>query len=167
MKRLVIRAALSTLVVFASAAAMAQDEAGPSTLDLSVPAERIHFASTGGNPDRSDPPGAWQPITPAQAEASIARDWQVHGAVEAGIGWSRRTGNSNWQAANINLDKTYTDEDGDTKHFNIDINVGQSEGAPFGPGAFYGPGYGPGYYGVPGYDGPAPGPMHTRGPLVR
>ena len=157
MKRLAIRATLFALIVSASTVAMAQDESDPRALDLSVPAERIQFASTGSPAERNDPPGAWQPITPAEAEASIANDWQMHGSVEAGIGWSKRGGNSNWQAANLNLGKTYTDDEGDTKHVDINIHVGQSEGPLFGPGPFNGPGF----------YGPAPGPYRARGPLVR
>ena len=159
MKRTAIRAVLVMFAACASASAIAQDEVDPPTLDLSVPAERIHFASTGSVP--AEPPGAWRPITLEEAEESTANDWQVHGAVEAGVGWSKRTGNSNWQALNLNLDKTTTTDDGDTRHFNIDINVGQGEGALFGPGAFYGPGY---YGPAP---GPGPMPMRARGPFVR
>jgi len=159
MKRVVIRAVLVVIATFASTGAFAQDEADPRTLDLSVPAERIHFASTGADASRSDPPGAWQPITPAQAEQSIANDWQVHGAVEAGVGWSERGGNSNWQAVNLNLGKTTYDDEGDARHFNIDINLGRGEGPVFGPGGLQGPGY----------YGPAPGPVpfRGRGPIVR
>ena len=159
MKRDAIRAVFVSLALLASTAAMAQDEADPPALDLTVPAERIHFPSTDPGVDyRNAPPGAWQPITPEDAAKSADNDWQVHGAVEAGIGCSKRAGNSNWQAANINLDKTYTDDDGDTKHVNIDINVGRSDGAVFGPGAVYGPGY----------YGPAPAaPVRGRAPFVR
>ncbi|MDR0184847.1 hypothetical protein [Lysobacter arvi] len=160
MKRHVVRTALVLIATFTSAAAMAQDDSDPPSLDLRLPAERIHFAST--DPvadDRHDPPGSWRPITPAEAEAAAKEDWQVHGAVEAGIGYSRRTGTSDWQAVNLNLDKTYTDDDGDTKHVNIDINVGRSDGPVFGPGALYGPGY----YGPP----PMQAPMRARGPFVR
>jgi len=158
MKRAAIRAALVALSACASATVIAQDEAGPPALDLSVPAERIQFASTGADADStSPPPGAWRPITLAEAEAKANGDWQVHGAVEAGVGWSKQTGNSNWQALNLNLDKTTTTDDGDTRHFNIDINVGQGEGALFGPGY-------PGYFNGPGYYGP---PMRGRGGFIR
>ncbi|MDG2517549.1 hypothetical protein [Lysobacter soli] len=160
MKRDAFRAAVVLFAMFASAAATAQDEAESPALDLSVPAERIHFAST--DPDvnyGNDPPGAWRPITPAEVEASTKNDWQVHGAVEAGIGYSKNTGTSNWQAVNLNLDKTYTTDDGDTNHVNIDINVGHSDGPVFGPGAVYSPGY----YGP----SPMPAPMRARGPFVR
>ena len=160
MKREVIRAALAVFALCACAGAMAQDDTDPAALDLSVPAKPIQFVSTNPEGDpRNDPPGAWTPISVAEAQAKADSDWQVHGAVEAGIGYSKQTGNSNYQAATINLGKRYTDDDGDTRQFNININVSQSEGALFGPGAFYGPGY----YGP----APAPGPFGGRGPLVR
>lgn len=160
MKREVIRAALAVVALCACACAMAQDDADRTALDLNVPADPIHFVSTNpeGNP-RNDPPGAWTPITVAEAQAQADSDWQVHGAVEAGIGYSKRAGNSNWQAATINLGKTTTDDDGDTRQFNININVSQGKGALFGPESFYGPGY----YGP----APAPGPFRGRGPIVR
>ena len=180
MKRDAIRAALFALAACASTGAIAQDEADPPALDLSVPAERIHFASTDpGANYRNDPPGTWYgdhggPSVPEETAADTANgDWQVHGAVEAGVGWSKGAGSSQWQAVNLNLDKTTTDDDGDTRHVNIDINVGRADGPAFGPGGYYGPGYyGPGAYG-PGYYGPAEAPMPPppgmpgRGPLVR
>ncbi len=152
------RAALVVAGLCACTPAMAQDDA--EALDLSVPRERIQFAST--DPDvvyRNDPPGTWRGDRSGLADPAATGadgDWQVHGAMEAGIGWSKHAGNSNWQAANINLGKTYTDEDGDTGHVNIDINVGRGEGALFGPGYFYPPDY----YGP---RGPGPGPR-MRGP---
>jgi len=166
MKRAAIQVVLIVFAACASTAAIAQDEAA-SSLDLSVPSERIQFASTDPDANYDNlPPGAWRPITPEEAERKADGQWQVHGAVEAGVGWSKRGGNSNWQALNLNLGKTTVDDDGDTNHFNIDINVGKSDGPAFGPGGGY---YGPGAYG-PGYHAPAPSPgpmMRGRGPLVR
>jgi hypothetical protein len=142
-------------------------------LDLKVPQERIQFRSLDPDVDyRNDPPGTWygdhsgrSASASDEPGADQAADgkWQVHGSVEAGIGYSKHGGNSNWQAANVNLDKTYINEDGDASHLNLNISVGQGEGPIFGPGyygdygrGYYGPGpYGPGPYGR-GPDGPPP-----------
>jgi hypothetical protein len=166
MKHAFLRCALLVAGVCAFTTAMAQDDADAAALDLTVPSERIHFVST--DPDanrRNDPPGTWYGDDGGRAALENAPgavangDWQVHGAMEAGVGWSERAGNSNWQAANINLGKTYTDDDGDTGHVNIDINVGRGEGALFGPG------YPSDYYGP---FGPGPGPrMRGPAPFVR
>lgn len=167
MKRATLtRAALIVAGLCACTVAMAQDDA--EALDLSVPRERIQFASTDPNVAyRNDPPGTlsgdqgvpWTPMDPPAAGAD--GDWQVHGSMEAGVGWSKGAGSSNWQAGNINLDKTYTDDDGDTGHVNIDINVGRGEGPLFGPGYFHPTDY----YGP---RGPAPEPrMRGSSPFVR
>lgn len=170
MRRAYLRSAFVVACLCACTAAMAQDDADAPSLDLSVPSERIHFAST--DPDanyRNDPPGTWYGdhsgrAAPEDASAAGANgDWQVHGSMEAGVGWSKRAGSSNWQAGNINLDKTYTDDDGDTGHVNIDINVGRGEGPLFGPGYFLPTDY----YGPRG-PGPAPEPrMRGSSPFVR
>ena len=93
MKRATLSATFALFALCASTAAMAQDDAGPPALDLSVPAERIQFASVGADADadadadhRNEPPGAWRPITPEEAARKVDNDWQVHGAVEAGVG---------------------------------------------------------------------------------
>ncbi|WP_254200757.1 MULTISPECIES: hypothetical protein [unclassified Lysobacter] len=165
MKRSPLRAVLFATGLSLCTAAMAQDDVDAAALDLSVPQQRIGFTST--DPDvsyRNDPPGSWygdhgRRTTLRSAQGDDPNDWRVHGSVEAGIGYSSRTGNANWQAANINLDKTYIDDEGDASHVNIDINVGRSEGALFGPG----------YYPAwEGYGPMGPGPrMQARPPFIR
>ncbi|HEY0505168.1 MAG TPA: hypothetical protein VGD42_16930 [Lysobacter sp.] len=124
--------------LLAMAPASAQDAA--RALDLSVPQTPIHFEGTA--PEyRNDPPGTWYGDHggPAAADGDAAPadgDWRVHGAVEAGVGWSSHGGSSNWQAFNLNLDRIRTGDDGDTSRVNIDINVGRGEGPVFGPGYF-------------------------------
>ena len=83
--------------------------------------------------------------------AGTSSDWQVHGALGVGVGWSKNGGNSNWQTADINMNKTYATDDGGSGHGGVNISTGQYDGP------FYGPGYGGGYY------GPGPGPM--SGPM--
>lgn len=77
----------------------------------------------------------------------------VHGSVATGIGYTKGRGNSHWNAANVNLCKTYTTDEGNTGAFNLNIGVSQYDG----PG--WGPGYGRGYYNnrrAPGDVGPPP-----------
>jgi hypothetical protein len=155
-----LRALLLAAGLSAMSTALAQEDAARA-LDLTVPREPIRFESVGASADhRNDPPGTWygdhsgRTLPPEDAATSTDGDWRVHGAVEAGVGWSKHGGNSNWQGANVNLDKTYTDDEGDRGHVNIDINVGRGEGPVFGPGYF-----GPGYY-DPGY---LDAPMMPRG----
>jgi hypothetical protein len=138
-----LRALLLAGGLFVAAPAPAQEDAARA-LDLTVRQEPIRFQTIGAASDsdvRNDPPGTWygdHGARPAADQAGRAgnNDWQVHGSVEAGIGWSSRGGNSNWQGANINLDKTYVHDDGDTSRVNIDLNVGRGEGPIFGPGYF-------------------------------
>ncbi|MDQ8051316.1 hypothetical protein [Luteibacter sp.] len=162
MKPLTSRSVLLTcgVLVLGSALtpAMAQDNA--SALDLSVPATPIEFTNTadysklppGASP--SDPP--WRPFANQRIDpdAGTSSDWQVHGALGVGVGWSKNGGNSNWQTADINMNKTYATDDGGTGHVGVNISIGQYDGP------FYGPGYGGGYY------GPGPGPMSGPMPAV-
>jgi len=148
--------------LLASSAALAQTEEGAAaarSLDLSVPQAPIQYRA---DPTYSnDPPGTFYgdksgpvPRAPDGRIADVVDDkLQVHGAVAAGVGYSSRGGNSNWQAATINLSKNYTTDEGKTNTFGLNITVGQGEG----PG-YYGRGYyGPGYYG--------PGPFRMSEPM--
>lgn len=145
--------------LLATAHAFAQDQA--RALDLTVPQAPLRFETLGAaEPYRNDPPGTWygdhgsRPAWTGEPASAGNNDWRVHGSVEAGIGWSSRGGNSNWQGANVNLDKTYVDDQGDTGHVNIDISVGRGEG----------PVYGPGYFAPDYLDAP---PMRGRPPFRR
>ncbi len=162
------RTLLWLLVACAPATAFAQDEA--TKLDLVVPTTPIQFASNSGEAQaryRNDPPGTYYgDIGGASAMnpdvAAAAEGWQVHGSLEAGIGYSKQTGNSQWQAAHVQLDKTYVDDDGDTSHVNLSLSVGQGDGPMFGSGYFH-----PGYYG---YGDPMPvdePPPRPRAPFRR
>ncbi|WP_369943633.1 hypothetical protein [Xanthomonas medicagonis] len=127
-------------------------EAAKRALDLSVPQQPITYG--GDTTYKADPPGAYygdtsgtsasaQKAAAAQAQADAAQaqadrcKGEVHGAVATGFGYSKRGGNSNYQAANLNLCKTYYNDDGKPREVGISISVGQSEG--------------PGYYGRGGY----------------
>lgn len=131
-------------------------DATKRALDLSVPQEPIKYASDPVY--NADPPGAYygdtsgtsasaQKAQAAQAQAEYAQaqadrcKGEVHGSVSTGIGYSKRGGNSNYQAADLNLCKTYYNDDGKPHQIGISISVGQGEGPGFG----YGPGWGGGY----------------------
>lgn len=119
-----------------------------SGLDLSVPDSPIRYRNESGH--AGDPPGTWYGDTSgvpaskqtpavqnAQAQAEACQG-QLHGAVSAGMGYSRRGGNSNWQAANLNSCKTYYDDDGNAHQIGVSISVGKESGpgylgGPFGP----------------------------------
>ena len=137
--------------LFAPGFVLAQSNDSPEAraLDLSLPQAPIAFVSVDpGAGYRSDPPGTWygdhsgRALRTDEPQAVANGDWQMHGSVSAGIGWSKRAGSSNWQAADIHLDKTYTDDEGDTSRVNLNISVGRGDGPMFGPG-YFGP-YGPG-----------------------
>ncbi len=157
------RSLLLTAALFVSGAALAQSEGGSDaarSLDLSVPKEPIQYR---GDPAyANDPPGTFYgdksgpvPRAPDGRIADVVDDkLQVHGAVAAGVGYSSRGGNSNWQAATVNLTKNYTTDEGNTNTFGLNISVGKSEGPVFGPGY-----YGRGYYGPGPYRASEPPPM--------
>ncbi|MCD0247679.1 hypothetical protein JWH04_20825 [Xanthomonas melonis] len=151
---------LATL--FAAGGAFAQSGDGSAqpasarALDLSIPQAPVQYRS---DPEYSaDPPGTFygdksgsRPALARPSAASIAAEraeqcqGQLHGAVETGIGYSSRGGNSNWQAANLNSCKTYYGDDGKPRQIGVSISVGRGEGPVFGPR--YVPGYGPGPFG--------------------
>ncbi|HEY0335582.1 MAG TPA: hypothetical protein VGC74_18075 [Stenotrophomonas sp.] len=155
MKRILFLAAS----LLASGAALAQTDAtapDPKNLDLSLPQAPLQYRSDPVY--ATDPPGTYYgdktgpaPVAryPDGRVADVVDDkLQVHGAVAAGVGYSSRGGNSNWQAATLNLSKTYTSDEGRTSNVGLNITVGQGEGDGFG--------FGPGYYGR-GFYGPGPG----------
>ncbi len=142
------RSSLILTCLLAPAAAMAQNRAAttPGALDLSVPQAPLRYL--GDAPTYcNDPPGTYYgdrsgPRPRKQATAATASDdtLQVHGAISTGIGYSKAFGNSHWTAADINLGKTYTTDEGNSRRVDLNIHVSQGKGAaPFG----YGPGPGP------------------------
>ncbi|MCW4455665.1 hypothetical protein OK348_12805 [Flavobacterium sp. MXW15] len=146
-----IRIPLILACLMAPAIAPAQDAptTDPAALDLSVPQEPIRYL---GDPAyQADPPGTFygdhsgRRLTDAEdARATVVDDkLQVHGSVSTGIGYSKRYGNSHWSAASINLGKNYTNDEGETRRVDVNIDVSQGKG----PG-YFGPG--------PGYRGPVP-----------
>ncbi|MEQ4575647.1 MULTISPECIES: hypothetical protein [Gammaproteobacteria] len=142
--------------LLACASAMAQEPAGAGTsasdLDLSVPQAPIQYRS---DPTYAkDPPGTFYGDKSGKSASATVREQQriaaraeqcqgqLHGSVAAGVGYSSRGGNSNWQGANLHSCKTYYDDDGNPREVGISISVGRSEG----PGYFghpYGYGHGP------------------------
>lgn len=121
-----------------AAPALAEDK--PAGMDATPTAEQLDLSlpkSTNGY--RNDPPGAWYGDTsgvPASAasreDQQVAREDQcegkLHGSVAAGIGYSSRGGNSNWQAVNMNSCKTYYNDEGEAREVGVSISVGQFDG---------------------------------------
>ena len=147
-----IRTFLSALLLLAPAIAMAQDTAtAPGGLDLSVPQAPLRYL--GDTDYKGDAPGTYygDKSGPAprkdQPGAQVMDDkLQVHGAVSAGIGYSKAYGNSNWQAVDLNLGKNYNNDEGESRRVNLNIHMSKSEGpGPYGYGP--GPGFGPGPWG--------------------
>lgn len=122
----------------------------------------------------ADPPGTYygdRSGRPAPASGVLTReaaacDGQLHGSVSMGMGYSRRGGNSNWQATQLNTCKRYVTDSGKERQIGLSISVGQGSGPGYwgGHGA-YGGYYGPGggYYDgaynghYDGFGGPGPG----------
>lgn len=130
MKNLSLLCAGLLIVAPACMAQTADDaQAKASELDLTLPESSTY--RYGG-----DPPGTWYGDTsgvPATADVRTpAREVQckgeLHGSVAAGVGYSSRGGNSNWQAFNVNSCKTYYNDDGDAREIGISISVGQYDG---------------------------------------
>lgn len=108
-----------------------------TVLDTKLP-EGPLFAS----PYRNDPPGTWygdkslpteegataqHPACPTAVDGSAR---PVTGSMTTGFGWSSQ-GTSRYNAAAVNYCKEHVDEDGDSRLFNLQLNVGQYDG----PGA--------------------------------
>jgi hypothetical protein len=123
--------------LLAAAPALADEKpAGDATaakaaaLDLSLPKSATDY--------RNDPPGTWYgdtsgvPAAVASADKEQADgercEGQLHGSVSAGVGYSSRGGNSNWQGANLHSCKTYYDDDGDAHEVGFSIDVGNYDG---------------------------------------
>ncbi|WP_101927500.1 MULTISPECIES: hypothetical protein [Luteimonas] len=101
-------------------------------------ADGARFAGRGGCPTSPD-----------------GEDATVTGSVTTGIGYSSRGGNSNWNAADINLCKESVSASGNVNTANLNIRVGRYDGPGYPMGHYFD---GPGMYGHPGlgfgpYDG--------------
>ena len=151
------RSTLLCLGLFAANHAMAQAAAEP--LDRRLPEQPTPYAAEPG-PQR-DPPGTYygdtsgKPASPTFAEKTEAGDGKarVWGSFTTGIGHSKGYGTSRFNAAEINVSKSFG-EGGRKNSINLQINVEQGDGPAFGGPAFGGyypyPYYGPGInYGPP------------------
>lgn len=141
-----IRTSLIAVLLLAPALAMAQDDAASTAggLDLSVPQAPLRYL---GDTYKGDAPGTYYGDHSGRGlakkdnspGAEVMDDkLQVHGAVSAGIGYSKAYGNSHWSAVDLNLGKNYTNDDGKTRRMDVNIHLSKGEGG--GPFGYYGPG---------------------------
>lgn len=150
-------------VVLAQSAAGATGPQSATDLDLSVPQQPLQYLN---DPTlRGDPPGTFygdksgRRATPRGSAANGIADvtddkLRVNGSITTGIGYSKGFGNTHYNAAELNLNKNYTNDDGKTRNMNLNIQISEGKG----PG-FYGP-YGGGYgYGRGYWDAAGPGPV--------
>lgn len=143
--------------LLACTSAMAQEtgstdstDISASALDLSVPKEPIQYRDDTGY--SKDPPGTFYGDKSGKSASATVREQQriaaraeqcqgeLHGSVTAGVGYSSRGGNGNWQGANLHSCKTFYDDDGNAREVGISISVGRGDGpgyfgrGPYGPG---------------------------------
>ena len=127
------KALLLSLLLLAGAAS-AEEDATP--LDLSVPEKPVTAAAPGY---QADPPGKYYGDTSGRAAGDKAtaatkacpRDADgdgLTGSVAAGVGYSKRGGNSNWQAARVNYCKSYFTDEGRERTVNFSISTGNYDG---------------------------------------
>jgi hypothetical protein len=128
------RSALLCFGLLAAGHAMAQ---AAEPLDLRVPEQANPYAAEPG-PQR-DPPGTYygdtsgKPAASGLAEEAEADDGKakVWGSFTTGIGHSKGYGTSHFNAAEINVSKSFGD--GERKNsINLQINVEQGDGPAFG-----------------------------------
>lgn len=136
----------------AACGALQAGETLPSgQLDLSLPDTSVYAADPPGKyyGDTSGKPAAAS-TGAAAAEDDVVDDGKakVWGSVSTGIGHASGYGTSHWSAADVNVSKTYTDDDGDKRTFDLHIGVGKGDGPMFfGPRMHWrgpGPGFAPG-----------------------
>ena len=141
------RPSLILTCLLVPATAMAQNSATtPGALDLSVPQAPLRYLNDPSY--QADAPGTYYgdhsgPLPRRDAGTATVTDdkLQVHGTLSTGIGYSKAFGNSHWSAADINLGKNYTTDEGKTRRVDVNIHVSQGKGVgPFGygPGPWYG-----------------------------
>lgn len=141
-----IRPSLIVALLLVPAAALAQNGAvTPGALDLSIPQAPMRYLDDPAY--QSDAPGTFygdhsgRGLRKDSGNSQVVDEkLQVHGAVSAGIGYSKAYGNSNWQAVDLNLGKNITNDEGKTRR--VDLNIHMSKGEGVGP---YGYGRGPWY----------------------
>ncbi len=143
---------LGPLLLLAAAPALAGE--APTKLDLDLPRQPM-FSGTATSPYRDDPPGTYYGDTsgdpapeprlePACPTAPDGSERAFTGSVTTGVGWSSRGGNSHFNAANLNVCKDFTDDEGNVRTMNFNLDIERYDG-PVGP---YGGRYG-GWRGMP------------------
>ena len=109
------------------------------SLNLSAPAQASNTYAPIASADSNMPPGSYPydpatrfaaPYAAAQAQPADTCDSKPHGSVTAGVGYSSRMGNSNFQAAQFNTCKRYYDDNGNAHQIGISIGIGQSNVGP-------------------------------------
>ena len=147
-------------VALAQSAAGATGPQSSTGLDLSIPDAPLQYLSDQSL--RGDPPGTFygdrtgrrSTDRAANGIAHVTDDkLRVNGSFTTGIGYSENYGNSHYNAAELNLSKNYTTDEGNTRNVNVNIRVSEGKG----PG-FFGP------YGYDGYDGFGGYGGYGRGP---
>ena len=163
-----IRSLSLLLCLLAPGVALAQSAAGATGpqsatgLNLAVPQAPMQYLGDGSL--RGDPPGTFygdksgrrlSDRGAANGIADVTDDkLRVNGSITTGIGYAKNFGNTHYNAAELNLNKNYTNDDGKTRNMNLNIQISEGKG----PG-FYGP-YGGGYgYGRGYWDAAGPGPV--------
>jgi|APMI01.1.fsa_nt_gi hypothetical protein len=115
------------------------DVSSAKTLNLNAPAQSSNTYPPIAAGDSNMPPGSYPydpatrfaaPYAAAQAQPADTCDSKPHGSVTAGIGYSSRMGNSNFQAAQFNTCKRYYDDNGNAHQIGISIGIGQSNVGP-------------------------------------
>lgn len=142
-----IRPSLIVALLLVPAAALAQNGAvTPGALDLSIPQAPMRYLDDPAY--QSDAPGTFygdhsgRGLRKDSGNSPVVDEkLQVHGAVSAGIGYSKAYGNSNWQAVDLNLGKNITNDEGKTRRVDLNIHMSKGEGVGpygYGPGPWYG-----------------------------
>jgi len=159
-----IRSLSLLLCLLAPGVALAQSAAGAtgpqSATDLNLALPQAPMQYLGDASLRGDPPGTFygdksgRRLSDRGAANGIAEvtddKLRVNGSLTTGIGYSKEGGNSHYNAAEINLNKNYTTDEGKTHNMNLNIRVSEGKGPGFyGPYGGYGYGPGPGYWDYP------------------
>ena len=159
-----IRSLSLLLCLLAPGVALAQSAAGAtgpqSATDRNLALPQAPMQYLGDASLRGDPPGTFygdksgRRLSDRGAANGIAEvtddKLRVNGSLTTGIGYSKEGGNSHYNAAEINLNKNYTTDEGKTHNMNLNIRVSEGKGPGFyGPYGGYGYGPGPGYWDYP------------------
>ncbi|WP_411852458.1 hypothetical protein ACLB90_08275 [Stenotrophomonas sp. LGBM10] len=149
-------------VALAQSAAGATGPQSATGLDLTIPDQPLQYL---GDPSlRGDPPGTFYGDKSGRGVSERAGNGiahvtddklRVNGSFTTGIGYAKNYGNTHFNAAELNLSKNYTDDEGRTRGVNVNIQVSEGKGpgffGPYGGGPYggYGYGRGPGYWDPP------------------